>query len=160
MSTELLYVVAGLMVLLGLAGILLPALPGVPLMFAGMLLAAWAGGFAKISVLTIVLLGILTAIAVIADLLATLFGAKKFGASKTAIFGAGIGAVVGLFFGPVGLLVGPFLGALVGEMLSGSHWQQATQAGFGATLGFLLGTLAKIAISFAMLGLFVFALLF
>ena len=160
MSTELLYVVAGLMVLLGLAGILLPALPGVPLMFAGMLLAAWAGGFAKISVLTVVLLGILTAIAVIADLLATLLGAKKFGASKTAIVGAGIGALVGLFFGPVGLIVGPFLGALAGEMLSGSHWQQATHAGFGAALGFLLGTLAKIAISFAMLGLFVFALLF
>lgn len=159
MSTELLYGLAGLMVLLGLAGILLPALPGVPLMFAGMLLAAWAGGFAKISVLTVVLLGILTAIAVIADLLATLLGAKKFGASKTAIFGAGIGAVVGLFFGPVGLIAGPFVGALAGEMLSGSHWQQATHAGFGAALGFLLGTLAKIAISFAMLGLFVFALL-
>jgi len=160
MSPDLLYVLAGLLVLVGLAGILLPALPGVPLIFAGMLLAAWTGGFAKISVFTVVVLGVLTAIAVIADVLATLLGAKKFGASKTAIVGAGIGALAGLFFGPVGLIAGPFLGALVGEMLSGSHWQQATHAGFGATLGFLLGTLAKIAISFAMLGLFAFALFF
>lgn len=159
MSVELLYILAGLLVLLGLAGIILPALPGVPLMFAGMLLAAWAGSFAKIGVVTIVVLGVLAAIAVAADVLATLLGAKRFGASRMALVGAALGALVGLFFGPVGLIVGPFLGALAGEMLSGSHWKQATHAGFGAALGFVLGTLAKIAISFAMLGVFAFALL-
>src|SRR5688500_3613550 len=90
MSIEIWYVLAGILVLAGLAGTILPALPGVPLVFAGMLLAAWAGGFESISIATVVVLGVLTALAVAADFVATLLGAKGFGASKWALIGAAI----------------------------------------------------------------------
>src|SRR5687767_10938311 len=160
MSIEIWYVLAGILVLAGLAGTILPALPGVPLVFAGMLLAAWAGGFERISIATVVLLGVLTALAVAADFVATLLGAKGFGASKWALVGAALGAVVGLFAGIVGLIVGPMLGALAGELIAGSSLRQAAKAGTGAAIGFIVGTLAKIALSFAMLGVFVFALVF
>ena len=160
MPIETWYVVAGIVILVGLAGTILPALPGVPLVFAGMLLAAWAGGFERISVWTVVLLGALTAVAMAADFLATLLGARGFGASRWALVGAGLGAVVGLFLGIVGLILGPMVGAVAGEMLAGSGFRQASKAGFGAAIGFVLGTLAKVALSFAMLGIFVFALAF
>ncbi|HVF35755.1 MAG TPA: DUF456 domain-containing protein [Candidatus Saccharimonadia bacterium] len=160
MPIEAWYVVAGIVIVVGLAGTILPALPGVPLVFAGMLLAAWAGGFERISAWTVVLLGVLTALAMAADFLATLLGARGFGASRWALVGAGLGAVVGLFFGIVGLIVGPMAGAVAGEMLAGSGLRQASKAGAGAAIGFVLGTLAKIALSFAMLGIFVFALAF
>ena len=160
MGPEIWYVLAAMLILVGLAGTVLPALPGVPVVFAGMLIAAWAGGFQEISVLTVVVLAFLTALALGADLLATLLGAKHFGASRWAMIGAGIGAVVGLFAGIVGLIVGPMIGAVAGELIAGKAMRDAAKAGAGAAIGFVLGTLAKIALSFGMLGIFVFALLF
>lgn len=160
MSAEIWYALAAVLILVGLAGTILPALPGVPVVFAGMLLAAWAGDFARISVATVVVLGVLTALALVADFLATLLGAKGFGASRWALVGAALGAVAGLFAGVVGLIVGPMLGALAGEMIAGSGFRRALKAGTGAAVGFVLGTLAKIALSIGMLGIFVFALVF
>lgn len=115
MSPEIWYVIAGLLILIGLLGTIAPALPGVPLVFAGMLLAAWAGQFEHIGALTLTVLGILTALAVIADLLASAFGTKVVGASGWAFAGAAVGALVGLFFGLIGLLLGPFVGASPGS---------------------------------------------
>ncbi len=154
-----LYVVAGLLVIVGLAGTLLPALPGVPLVFGGMLLAAWAGGFKEISGWTIVVLGILTVLALVADFVSSALGTKVAGAGKGAFIGAAIGSIVGLFFGLVGLLLGPFVGAIAGELIAGSTMTRATSAGLGAWVGLVLGTVAKIALSFMMLGIFVFALI-
>ena len=159
MSPELLYTIAGLLVLVGLLGTILPAVPGVPLVFAGMLLAAWGGDFEHIGGFTVAVLAVLTALAVIADLLASALGTRVAGASKWAFIGAGVGAVVGLFFGIPGLLIGPFGGAVAGEALATQNLQQAAKAGVGATLGLLFGTLAKIALAFTMLGVFVIALL-
>jgi hypothetical protein len=159
MAIEWWYVLSGLVILVGLLGTVLPALPGVPLVFAGMALAAWAGDFQHISGVTLVLLGILTGVAVLIDFIASALGTKVAGASKWAFVGAGVGALVGIFFGLIGLLIGPFLGAVAGELLATNDMQRATKAGAGATVGLFLGAVAKIALCFTMLGIFAFALL-
>ncbi len=161
-ATSLYYVIAGLLIVVGLAGIVLPALPGLPLVFAGMLLAAWAGGFAQIGIATLVALGLLTLLSMAVDFWAAAVGAKRVGASRMALAGAVLGTGVGIFLGPVGLFVGPFLGALVGELLhgrslAGAQIGQATRVGIGAWLGIVLGIALKLMLAFAMLGLFAWA---
>lgn len=152
------YVLAAVLIVIGLAGTILPALPGVPLVFAGMLLTAWVGHFQEISVWTVVLLAVLTLLAVALDFLAGVVGARRVGASKAALWGAMIGTFVGIFFGVAGLLLGPFVGALGGELLSGASVTRSTHVGVATWIGLLFGTLAKLALSFAMLGIFVLAL--
>lgn len=158
MGHALLFVLAGMMILAGIIGTVLPALPGVPLVFAGMLLAAWADHFQHIGSVTIVVLGILAALAMLVDFVAGMLGAKRVGASSRALWGATIGAVAGIFFGIPGLLFGPFVGAVAGELSSGGKLHQATRVGIGTWVGLLFGTLAKIALCFTMLGIFVLAL--
>ena len=151
------YLVAAILVIVGLVGTVLPALPGVPLVFCGLLLAAWADGFAHAGALTLFVLGVLTVIALAIDFVAGVLGAKKVGASRYAVIGAALGTLLGLFLGLPGLLLGPFVGALSGELLAGGTLRKATGVGAGAWLGFLLGAIAKLAICFAMLGVFAFA---
>lgn len=153
------YLIAALLVLLGLLGTVLPILPGVPLMFGGMLLAAWAGDFETVGAPTLAVLSVLTLVSVIVDFWAAAHGAKRVGASRLAMWGAAIGTLVGLLFGLPGLLLGPFVGALVGELLHhrSLHLQRvghATKVGAGTWVGLLLGTALKLALAFAMLGLF------
>lgn len=150
----LLYALAALLVIVGLAGSILPALPGLPLVFAGLFLAAWTGDFAQVGWITLTVLGVLTVCAMVIDLLASLMGTRRVGASKLAVLGAAIGTLVGIAFGILGLLVGPFAGALIGELLAGRDLDQATRAGLGAWLGFVVGTLAKLALAFSMLGVY------
>ena len=145
--------------LAGIAGTILPALPGVPLVFAGMLLAAWANDFHDVSVWTIVLLGVLTLVSLAVDFFASLLGAKRAGATKKAMWGAAIGTFAGLFAGIPGLLLGPFLGAVAGELVGGREWREASRVGFGTWLGIIVGTALKFALAFGMLGIFVLALL-
>lgn len=156
----LFYMIAAVLVLLGLAGTVLPAIPGVPLVFAGMLLAAWAGGFEQVGPWVLLVLGLLTVVSVAIDLFATAAGAKRVGASRTALVGAVIGTVGGLFFGIPGLLVGPFLGALVGQLMHDRHLGRATRVGIGTWLGILAGTVLKIGVVFAMIGVFAAAWFF
>ncbi len=151
------YALAVILVLVGIAGVILPALPGLPLVFAGMLLAAWAGDFQQIGWVTLVVLGVLTVVSVAVDFLATMVGAKRVGASRKALLGAVIGTFAGLFFGPIGLFAGPFVGALLGELWHGRELGQAAKVGLGTWLGILLGTVLKLGLAFAMLGLFAFA---
>ena len=155
-----LYAIAVLLVLVGLAGTILPALPGLPLVFAGMLLGAWAGDFQHIGIPVIVVLGALTLLSLVVDFWATALGARRVGASGKAVAGAVIGTFAGLFFGPVGLFAGPFVGALAGELLHGRDVGQATRVGFGTWLGIVFGTVLKLALAFTMLGLFVLAWIF
>jgi uncharacterized protein YqgC (DUF456 family) len=151
----LLWVVAALFIAVGFAGLVLPILPGIPLVFAGLVLLAWAENFAYVGWATLTLLGVLALASYGVDFLAAALGAKKFGASSRAIWGAAIGALVGLFFGLPGLLLGPFAGAVIGEFSGKASLKQATHAGLGATLGLLFGALLKIALAFAMVGTFV-----
>jgi uncharacterized protein len=154
------FVLAGMLIVVGIAGTVLPALPGVPLVFCGMLLAAWADGFAHVGTFTLIVLGSLTVFSIIIDFVASLLGAKRVGASRHALVGAALGTVAGLFFGLPGLLLGPFVGALLGELVAGGTLRRATGVGVGTWLGFLFGAVAKIGLCFAMLGIFAFAFLF
>ena len=163
--SNLYYALAVLLVLVGLIGTVLPAIPGLPLIFGGMLLAAWAGDFQQISVFTIVVLGLLTLVSLAIDFWATALGAKRVGASRKAIVGAVLGTVGGLFFGPVGIFVGPFVGALAGELLHRRSVGQrdlgdAARIGFGTWLGIVFGVVLKLTLAFAMIGLFALAWFF
>lgn len=152
------YILAAILILVGLVGVLLPALPGLPLAFVGMLLAAWAGDFQEVGVVVLVILALLTALSIGVDLLATLLGAKRVGASRLALVGAALGTLIGLVYGIIGIFIGPFIGALVGELLHSRHIGRATKVGLGTWLGIVLGTVFKLGLAFVMLGLFVFAL--
>lgn len=154
-----LWLLATAMVLAGLAGAVLPALPGVPLVFGGLVVAAWIDDFQRVGWITLTFLGLLTVASFAIDFAATAMGAKRVGASKLAIVGAALGALGGLFLGIPGLIVGPFIGAVAGEMLSHGEWRKATQAGLATWMGLLFGTLAKLALVFAMLGIFLFSYL-
>ena len=149
-----------MLIVIGIVGTIVPALPGVPVVYLGMFLAAWAGEFTQIGWVILTVLGVLTALSVLVDLLASLLGAKRVGASGWALFGAAVGTLVGLFFGIPGLILGPFVGAVLGELIAGSTLRRSTIVGVGAWLGFVFGTLAKIALCFTMLGVFALAFVF
>lgn len=150
-------IVALVAIVLGVAGVVLPLLPGVPLLFGGLWLLAWSDGFARVSEITVVVLGVLALLAWGIDYLVTILGVKRVGASGRAVAGAAIGTVLGLAGGLVGVLVGPVLGAIAGEWLARRNGTQATRAGMAAGIGFLLGSVAKIGIAFAMVGVFAVA---
>ncbi|MEP7042817.1 MAG: DUF456 domain-containing protein [Dokdonella sp.] len=153
------YVLAGALIVVGFAGTILPALPGVPLVFFGMLLAAWADGFQHVGTLTLIVLGVLTVLALAVDFVAGMLGARRVGASRRAVIGAALGTLVGIFFGLPGVLLGPFVGALLGELVAGGTLRKATGVGVGAWLGFVVGALLKLGVCFAMLGIFAVAFL-
>lgn len=150
----LLWVIAVVLILAGFAGLVLPALPGAPLLFAGLLFAAWADDFVYVGVKTLVALGIMAMLSYALEFAASALGARRFGASPRAITGATLGTVVGIFFGLPGILLGPFLGAVIGELTARRDLRAAAGSGVGAFLGLLLATAGKLALGFAMLGLF------
>lgn len=155
----LVWIIAVGLIILGLVGTVVPVLPGVPVAFAGMLLAAWITDFQPVGWITIAVLGVLTVLAVLVDFLASAFGAKRLGASGRAFWGATLGALVGMFFGLIGIVIGPFIGAVAAELSAGSGARQAGRSGYGAWLGMIVGTAAKLAIVFLMIGIFVSAYL-
>jgi len=157
-ALTILYVVlAVVLVLGGLIGAVYPMLPGPPLVFAGLWLGAYADQYQHAGFKTLVFIAVLGGIGVLLDIVAASFGAKRVGASPQAITGATLGTIIGLFFGIPGLIFGPFLGAVLGELYAQRSLQQATKAGLGTWLGLLLGTIAKLALSFMMIGVFLFA---
>ena len=156
----LLWIAAVALIAIGVAGTILPAIPGVTLVFLGMLLAAWIDDFARIPVWLVVVFGVLTAIAWAVDYLSAAAGARKAGASRLAVIGAMIGTVAGIFTGFVGLLFMPLVGAAVGEFIAQRDLRRAGTVGVATLLGLLVGTAVKVAIVFAMIGAFVAALLF
>ena len=150
-------IAAAAMVVVGVAGTVLPILPGAPLVFAGMFLAAWVDDFAHIGGWTLGMLGGLAILALVVDVVATALGAKKVGASKWAILGATLGTVVGIFFGLVGVFLFPFIGAVVGEYLARQDLGGAGKVGVGTWLGLIFGMAAKLALVMSMLGVYLFA---
>jgi len=153
----LLWLLAGALILVGLAGAVLPAIPGVPLVVAGAWLGAWLDDYTRVSGWTVLVIGVLGAIAMAMDFIATALGAKKVGASHQAVTGAAVGTLVGVFFGLPGIVLGPFVGAVVGEVLARGNLEQAMSVGVGTWMGLLFGTLAKLALSLVMVGVLVFA---
>lgn len=155
--TTLLWILSAALVVIGIAGTILPILPGVPLVFAGLLLAAWAGGFQAVGWPVLLVLGVLALLSILVDFAASSLGAKRVGASRAAMLGAALGTLLGLFFGLPGLLIGPFAGAAVGQFLVRRDLADAGRAGVGAWVGFLLGSVAKLALAVAMVVIFAVA---
>jgi uncharacterized protein len=159
MSVTLLWLGVVALMVLGLAGTVLPALPGAVLVFAGAVLGAWIDDFSRVGTGTLVVLGVLTLLAWVLDYLAGLMGAKRAGASKQALIGAALGTVAGLFMGLVGVFFMPLVGAAIGEYLARRDEKNALKVGVATWLGIMAGMLAKVAIVFMMIGIFIAALL-
>jgi len=155
--TPLMWILSLMLVGVGLAGTLLPGLPGTPLVFGGLLLAAWADGFQNVGVGTVVILAVVTALAFCVDFISSSIGARGAGASREAVVGAALGTLVGIFFGFAGIILGPFVGAVVGEYLARRNLTQAGRAGVATWVGFILGIGVKLMLAFTMVGIFFLA---
>jgi uncharacterized protein YqgC (DUF456 family) len=155
--TILLWTLAVALIAIGLVGVVLPAVPGTILIFAGLLLGAWAEGFTRVGPGTLVVLGLLAAASYGIDFAAAALGAKHLGASRRAMAGAALGTLFGLMFGLPGVIVGPFLGALLGELTTNRDLIRASRMGVAAWVGFAIGMAAKVAVAFLMIGIFLVA---
>ncbi len=149
------WVIAVLLILIGVIGSFLPGIPGVILVFGGMLLAAWIDGFRRIGSVTLAILGGLAGLALLGDVLGGFIGARRVGASRAALFGAAIGGLAGIFFGLAGALLGPFVGAVAGELLSRGRLEQAARVGAGTWVGVALSLVFRLLVVFTMLAVFV-----
>ena len=154
-----LYVLAAVLMVAGLVGNILPALPGIPMIFGGIWLAAAVNHYQHVGLWWLVVIGVLGTLGVIVDFVAGTLGAKRVGASPLALSGAALGTLIGMFFGIAGLLLGPFVGALLGELASGTSVLRSAHVGAATWVGLLFGTLIKLVISFIMIGLFGLAML-
>ena len=140
-------VLGAALVLVGFIGSILPIIPGPPISWAGLLLLKWTDyaddhGAAYENTLWILLFFVV--LVTILDYVVPIMGTKKYGGSKRGVWGATIGVVVGLFFGPLGIIIGPFLGAFIGEITTGKKEKQALRAAWGSFMGFLLGVGLKL----------------
>lgn len=156
--TILLWILAVALVVIGLVGIVLPALPGTILIFAGLLLGAWADGFTRVGPGTLTLIGVIAAASYGVDFVAAALGVKRLGASTRAMTGAALGTLFGLFLGIPGLIVGPFVGAVLGELTMHRDFGRAGRAGVAAWIGFAIGMAVKVALAFTMVAIFLAAM--
>lgn len=155
----LVWAVAIICVVVGVFGTVFPALPGTPLIFLGALTLAWGYDFSILGVPSLIFLGVLAALGVAVDFIASSMGAKRVGASSLAVIGATLGSIFGLFFALPGIILGPFIGAFAGEIVAQSSLRHATKVGLGTWIGLLLGTAAKVAIALTMVGFIALALI-
>jgi len=149
-----LYVAGAILILAGLGGAIVPALPGIPLIFGGIWLIAAVDGYRHVGMWWLLAIGSVGAVGLTLDLVAGALGAKSVGASHRAVWGALLGTLVGLFLGLPGLLLGPFLGAVLGEFSAGHSVLRATHVGFSAWVGLIFGTIIKVVSSLSMVALF------
>lgn len=160
MNATLLWALSALLIVAGLAGTVLPALPGTAFVLAGIVLGAWIDDFTRVPVWVVGLCTVLAVLAWVLDYVAGLMGARRAGASRQALIGAAVGTVVGLFMGIVGVLFMPLVGAAVGEYLARKDQRQALNVGVATWLGIMAGLLAKVVLACMMIGIFVIALVF
>ena len=150
----ILWILSAILTLVGLAGLLLPMLPGAPLLFLGLLFGAWAEDFHYVGFWTLLILAGMAALTYVVEFVASALGVNRFGGSRRAMAGAVVGGIVGLFLGVPGILLGPFIGAVIGELSLQRSLDQASRAGFGTVVGLAIGMAGKLAIGIAMIGLF------
>jgi uncharacterized protein YqgC (DUF456 family) len=148
----LLYVLGVALLLAGVAGLVLPVLPGAGLLVLGVVALAWAGDFAILGWGTVAFAAAMGLAITAVDWAATVLGAKAFGASRWAVIGSAVGLLVGLFLGLPGILFGPAVGALVFEYAKDPNFGRAARAGVGAFAGFLVGGILKVVLAFVLLG--------
>jgi uncharacterized protein len=159
LELTLLWIVSVALILVGLAGTVLPVLPGTILVWGGIVLGAWIDDFTRVGMTTVVVVSVLAVLAWGLDYVAGLLGAQKAGASKLALLGAAVGTVLGLFMGLVGVFFMPLVGAAVGEYLAQKDQKRALKVGVATWIGIMLGLIAKVVLAFIMVGIFIAALL-
>ena len=153
-------VICGLLMAAGFAGLILPVLPAIQLSWLGLLIYAWGTGFQRISLLATIVFTALMLLTMVLDYVAQAIGARKFTASRYSVIGALIGSILGIFiFGFWGVILGPALGALAGELLAGRGFRQGLTSAGGTVVGCLAGNLIKLIIMLAMLGVFIASLI-
>ena len=150
----LLHVVAAILIVAGLAGAIVPSLTGIPMIFGGLWLMAWMDHFHHLGLWWLIGIALIGAIGLILDLIAGALGAKRVGASQLAVWGALAGTLIGIFFGLPGILLGPFLGAVIGELASGNSVLRSAHVGVSTWVGLIFGTLIKLISSVMMVALF------
>lgn len=148
-----LYLLAALLVAAGLAGSVLPMLPGIPAIFGGIWLAAAVDQYRHLGSGWLLGIAAVGGVGLAMDFVAGSLGARRVGASRTAVWGAGLGTVVGMFFGLPGMFLGPFVGALLGELSAGNSVLRSAHVGIGTWLGLIFGTLVKLAASLMMVAM-------
>lgn len=153
------WILSAALIVAGLAGVVLPALPGTALVLAGIVLGAWIDDFTRVGGLTLTIVTVLAVLAWVLDYVAGLLGARRAGASPQALLGAALGTVVGLFMGLVGVFFMPLVGAVAGEYWARRDEAKALHVGLATWVGIMLGLLAKVVLSLIMVGVFVVALL-
>ena len=154
-------IVTLLIMAVGLVGTVLPVIPGILLIYAGYLLYGFATGWQAYGLTAIVVWSIVTGLVLLLDFYAGAMGAKRYGASRSGVWGSLIGGLIGtLAAGFPGLILGPFVGAAVGELLGGRSYQEALRSGWGTFIGFMVGSVVKIAIGVVMIGTFIWWVLF
>jgi uncharacterized protein YqgC (DUF456 family) len=148
---DILLLSAGIiLMILGLLGCVLPVIPGPPLSFAGLLLLHFSR-YAQFSFNFLLLFGSVTVVVTVLDYVVPLWGTKRFGGSKAGIWGATVGLIIGIFvLPPIGIIIGPFAGAVIGEIITGKKSAEALRAGFGSLMGFLMGIGIKLVASAVM----------
>jgi uncharacterized protein YqgC (DUF456 family) len=156
----LLWILAVALIAVGVAGVVLPALPGIAFVYGGIVLGAWIGHFEKVGSTTVIVLGVVAAIGIAIDYVATTIAAQRAGASKLGLIGAAVGTIAGVFTGLIGIFFLPLVGAAIGEFIARRDALRAGRIGVATWLGLIAGIVAKLAIVFAMIGVFVFALIF
>lgn len=154
------WVLSVLLIAVGLAGTVLPALPGTIFVLAGIVLGAWIDGFTRVGSTTLAIVTVLAVLAWALDYVAGLLGAKRVGASREALIGAVLGTVAGLFMGLVGVLFMPLVGAALGEYIARRDHGQAVRVGTATWIGMMVGLVAKVVLACVMVGIFVVALVF
>lgn len=159
MDTTLLWIASAALIVLGLAGTVLPVLPGTVLVWGGIVLGAWIDDFTRVGVATVVVVSVLAVLAWGLDYAAGFMGARQAGASRQALLGAAVGTVVGLFMGLVGVLFMPLVGAAVGEYLARQDHARAVKVGVATWMGIMVGLIAKVVLACVMVGIFGVALL-
>jgi uncharacterized protein YqgC (DUF456 family) len=159
MTDVLLWILSAALIAVGVAGTVLPALPGTAFVLAGILLGAWIDGFARVGWGVLAVVIVLAVLAWVLDYVAGLLGARQAGASRQAIVGAALGTVAGLFLGIVGVLFMPLVGAAIGEFLARRDHGRAVRVGVATWLGIMAGLVSKVVIAFIMIGIFVVALI-
>jgi hypothetical protein len=159
MTDALLWVLSATLIALGVAGTVLPALPGTLLVLAGIVLGAWIDDFSRVGWGVLAVIGVLALLAWVLDYVAGLLGARKAGASRQAIIGAALGTVAGLFMGLVGVFFMPLVGAAIGEFIARRDHERAVKVGVATWLGIMAGLVSKVVIAFMMIGVFIAALI-
>ncbi len=155
MDPTLFYLAAVALVIVGLLGTVLPVIPGSLFVFGGLLLAAWADGFTRVGTVALVIIGVLGLLSWGVDFVATVLGAKRVGASPQALVGATLGGAFGLFLGLPGMILGPFVGAVAGELLARRELVRAGKVGLGTWLGLVAAAVVKVIIAFMMIATFI-----